>query len=315
MKKIIFYLCLLLLLYLISIIPTSGGVVNALEINTCTRSESDLHVRNEFIRGNISSILNTPCVSELEKVYDFADLLTDSEEETLYHEVENFIEYTNYDIALVTVNENNKGSAMVYADDFYDYNAFGKNATRDGLLLLIDMDTRNVYISTTGYAIKMYDAERLGTEEEFYNTDTVIDAGYSYIKNGEYYNAFSKMIAKLRSFYELGYPKSNANIEISEIGEPIIIRHINYSFIGIISIIISSIIAIVFYNISRLKIKVGSTANYMQTKNITTKKDLFVNSVVTHTLRNTDSGGSSGSGGSYHSSSSGSFHGGGGRGF
>ena len=313
MKKIIYYLSFILLLFLISIIPAS-----AKEIQMCERSENDLHVRDSMIKNNTSNILATPCVDAKLKVYDFGDLLTDSEEDMLYDEAQKFIENTNYDIAIVTISENSKGSAREYADDFYDYNEFGINETRDGLLLLIDMDTREIYISTTGYAIKMYDDARLGIYEEFYGTDSVLDYGFDYVTKKEYYNAFSSMITRLTEFYNLGYPSSNQNMEISSTGEPIIIHYISYPFVGTISAIIAMIIGIIFYNISRLKIKVGSTTSYMQSSNITTRTDFLVNSVVTHTLRHTDSGsssGGSGGGSSYHSSSSGSFHGGGGRGF
>lgn len=303
MRKWIYYLCFILLLFLISTIP-----VSAKEFKTCTRTTNNLHVNDALINNdNIPDIMSTPCVLDSDKVYDYADLLTDSEEDNLYNEIQTYIEKSGYDLAVVTINENVKGSASVFADDFYDYNGFGKNSTRDGSLLLIDMATREVYISTTGYAIKMYDDVRI---------ESIIDAGYDYLKQKQYYNSFSAMIKSLSNYYEGGYPKSNQNIEINEIGKPIIIKYISYPLVGFISGIVTLIVSIVFYNISRLKIKVGSTISYMKNKNIKTKNDTLVNSIVTHTYRNTDSssGGSSG-GSSYHSSSSGSFHGGGGRGF
>lgn len=305
MKKWIYYLVFIILLLLISILPTS-----AKEFKTCTRSENNLHVRdNLFNNNNLNDIMETPCVDEVDKVYDYADLLTDDEETNLYNEIQNFIEMTGYDLAIVTINENPKQDAASFADDFYDYNEFGKNETRDGLLFLIDMATREVYISTTGYAIKMYDDLRI---------DSIIDSGYNYLTNGEYYNTLFNMIKSTSEYYTKGYPSSNQNIEIDEIGRPIIIKYMNYPLIGFISGIITLITSIIFYNTSRLKIKVSSTISYLKNKNITTKSDLLVNSIVTHHLRNTDtgsSGGSSSGGSSYHSSSSGSFHGGGGRGF
>ena len=318
MKKIIikvFYLlCIIFLLFLISIIPTS-----AKEIKTCTRTESNLHVKEGLINdNNLNAIMQTPCVDEVIKVYDFADLLTDDEEEQLYEEVSKYITKTNYDLVLVTINENNKDSAREYADDFYDYNEFGKDSLRDGVLILIDMDNRELYISTTGNAIKMYDDERLGIDEAYYNTNSVLDCGYDYIVNQEYYHTFSSMINRLTEFYDLGIPSSNTNVIIDDNGRPVVIKHINYSLIGIVSMVITMIIAIVVYNISRLKIKTPSTISYLKKKDILISKDTFVNSIVTHTLRNVDtgSGGGSHSGGSsYHSSSSGSFHGGGGRHF
>ena len=304
MKKWIYYVCLIILLFLISIIPAS-----AKEFKICTRTSTNLHVKDSFIRkDNIDDIMSTPCVDFVEKVYDYADLLTDTEEENLYNEIQNFIEKSNYDLALVTINENPKTNEVVFADDFYDYNGFGKGDTRDGLLFLIDMYNRRIYISTTGYAIKMYSDSRI---------DSIIDSGYSALKSEQYYNCLSSMIKSTMDYYLEGYPSSNQNIEINEFGKPVIIKYMNYPFVGLIAGIIALIVSIIFYNISRLKIKVGSTISYLKNKNITSRSDHLVNSVVTHHLRNTDtgSGGGSSGGSSYHSSSSGSFHGGGGRGF
>ena len=71
------------------------------------------------------------------------------------------------------------------------------------------------------------------------------------------------------------------------------------------------------YNKSKLKLKVGSTISYLKNKKITKQEDILVNTVVTHTLRysDTSSGGGHSSGGGFHSSSGGSSHGGGGRSF
>lgn len=304
MKKIFIYIIYIILLFLISIMPTS-----AKEIKSCTRTPNDMHVRKELINeNNKDAIFNTPCVDEVEKVYDFGDLLTDEEETNLYNEIQSFVEQTNYDLAVVTINENPKQDAMNYADDFYDYNEFGKGTTRDGLLLLIDMDTRELYISTTGNAIKMYSDARI---------NDILDTGYDYITNQQYYNTFLSMIKKSVDFYSMGFPEENKNIEIDEIGRPIIIKYINYRLIAGISVFITLIVTIIFYNISKLKLKVGSTISYLKSSNISLRKDKLINSIVTHHVRNTDSsgGGSHSGGSSFHTSSSGSFHGGGGRHF
>ena len=305
MKRIFYFICFIILLFLISIIPTS-----AKEIKTCTRTDNNLHVKESYVnKKNLDDIMLTPCVLDSDKVYDFADLLTDEEEDNLYNEVKEYIDITNYDLAIVTIDKNPKLDAMNYADDFYDYNSFGKNETNDGSLILIDMDTRELYISTSGYAIKMYDDTRI---------DSVLDDGYSYITNEDYYNTISSMIKKLNYFYDLGFPSSNENLVIDEYGHAFYIKYINYPLLGIIAGIVTLIVSIVFYNISRLKIKVGSTISYLKNKNINLQKDTLVNSIVTHHLRNTDtgSGGSnSGGGSSFHTSSSGASHGGGGRHF
>ena len=46
-------------------------------------------------------------------------------------------------------------------DDFYDEHDFGIGSRRSGALLLIDMDNREAYISTKGYAITLYSDARI----------------------------------------------------------------------------------------------------------------------------------------------------------
>ena len=307
MKKLIYFLSLILLLFLINMIPTS-----AKEIKTCVRTEANLHVRDDVKnKNNLNDILTTHCVDEVDKVYDFANLLTDDEESKLYDEVNSYINNANYDLILVTTNENPKNSAREYADDFFDYNEFGKGETYDGVLILIDMASRELYISTSGYAIKMYDDYRI---------DKILDSGYNYIINEDYYNTFSSMIDDLNFYFKQNYPSSNDDLEIDSLGNPIYIKYIPYELVLVIACIITLVISLVLYFKSRLKLKVISIISYLKDKKITLRTDNLVNTIVTHTVRtsNYSSGGSSssrGGGSSFHSSSSGRSHGGGGRRF
>lgn len=305
MKKIIYYFAYLLLLFFISILPTS-----AKEYDFCIRTEDNLFVESNLIySNNKDNILKTPCVDTTIKVYDFADLLTDTEEDEIFDLVTTYIQETNYDLVLVTINENSKYTAREYADDFFDYNEFGINKTRDGVLILIDMDTRELYISTSGFAIKMYDDYRI---------ERVLDSGYLYITDEEYYSTFSNMINSLTSYYESNFPNSNQNIEIDELGNIIYIKHIPYQLVFVIAIIITVIISLILYNKSRLKIKAISTVSYMKNKEITLRNDNFINSIVTKTRRASEGSSYSSSGrssSSSHRSSSGRSHGGGGRKF
>lgn len=307
MKKRICLLGIIILLILIRTIP-----VSALENRICSRSENNYQVKDDIIvtSENKNDILNTICVDDLEKVYDFADLLTDSEEKLLYQETINYINKTNYDLAIVTIKTNNKKNTLTYADDFFDYNLFGKNKTRDGVVLLIDMANREVAISTSGYAQKMYDDKRI---------DLIIDSGYDYLIDANYYNTFSKMITSLTNYYNENYPESNKNMVIDEKGNASYIKYMPYNMIIFISLIVTLIISLILYFKTRLKIKKASTKTYLKESQIINKKDDLINSVVTHTRKaeNYSSSGSSSSGGgsSIRSSSSGRSHGGGSRKF
>lgn len=277
-------------------------------VTTYERTTSDYLVPNsiEVTASNRNDILKTPAVLEKEKVYDFANLLTDIEEENLYDKVSDYIETSKYDLAIVTINDNNKYSAMEYADDFFDYNNFGFNSSRDGLLILIDMDTREIYVSTSGMAIKMYNDSRI---------DSIIDAGYNYLTSGNYYTCLIRMIERLDSYFDSGYPSGNKNLFIDEDGNPYYIRKIPYIMVFMLSSVICAIVSSVLYFKTSSKIKKQNTVTYIN-PNITNiiKNDQFV-TTYTSRIRIQSSSSGSGGGSSFHSSSSGRSHGGGGRHF
>ena len=70
MKKLIYYIAFLLLLFFINLLPTS-----AKEILTCERSKDDLKVREELKNNNNqSAILETPCVDASRRNFIFRSI-------------------------------------------------------------------------------------------------------------------------------------------------------------------------------------------------------------------------------------------------
>lgn len=286
---------------------------NLLGSNT-KRAEDNLGVGDHIIvdNNNLNDILNTPLVDPNKKIYDYASLFSDSEVLDIKEKIDDYINTTNYDLVVVTISDNNKMNTQHYADDFYNYNAFGFDSSFSGMLFLLDMDNRQVYISTKGYAIKMYDDERL---------DLIIDAGYGELPSGYYANCILKMITEAKSFYNKGFPKSNENLVID--GFNVYYSEKN-SIKGMIitalfiSLIITSIIAIVMYCKTRLKIKAIDTASYLTGERDVKISKQFLRSSVSRVPINRDSeshGGSTHSSGSSFHSSGGGFNGGKGRGF
>lgn len=89
-------------------------------------------------------------------VVDDADLLTDREEKSLHEKLEEICVRQKMDIVIVTKKTLDGTAPADYADDFYDYNGYGYGENRDGLLLLISIDNRDLYISTHGYGITAF---------------------------------------------------------------------------------------------------------------------------------------------------------------
>lgn len=272
--------------------------------NTCQRDIDNLNIPDKikYKESMNDSILTTPCVDATEKVYDFADLFTQEEETTIYEKVTSFINNTNLDLAILTLNNNPKETTKEIADDFFDYNDFKE----DGLAIVIDMENREFYISTSGKAILYYDDYRI---------ESMLDNAY-YLTDSLYKDAITSTISDSEYYYNQGI--INADYEITKDG--VVVRKTPWITLIIISLIPTIIITLQLA-LRNKKIKLATTADeYLEGNkiNITKREDQFVNSHTSsiYIPPSESSGGSSGrSGGSFHSGSSGRSHGGGGRKF
>ena len=117
----------------------------------------------------------------LPQLVDDAGLLDSSEEEELESELDEISERQQFDVVVVTVNSLEGKTPQDYADDFYDYNGYGYGSDHDGVLLLVSMEDRDWYMSTTGYGITaITDAGREYISDQF----------VPYLSDGEYLEAF-----------------------------------------------------------------------------------------------------------------------------
>lgn len=137
----------------------------------------------------------TPSADNTLKIYDYAKLIPDDKEKEIYNMIKKFISKYNMDMAIVTINENPKSSSMGYADDFYDYNDFGVGVNKNGLLFLIDMDNRKMWISTTGKAIEIYNDKRI---------DAILDYTYDKISKKDYSGCAEQFIKYATYFAKKG---------------------------------------------------------------------------------------------------------------
>ena len=145
---------------------------------------------------------NTVFAAMPPRVIDDARLLTDSEKSELLSLVNEISERQGVDIVIVTVDSLGGKSARAFADDYYDYNGYGK----DGVLLLLAMNSREWYISTSGYGIT-----------------ALTDAGIDYISDrflgdlsaGNYASAFTTYAELCDDFIseaKTGDPYDNGNM-------------------------------------------------------------------------------------------------------
>lgn len=286
MKKIFKITLVMLTIFTLNIVPVYAST------NTKERTEDNYLVEDwvTVTEDNKNNILTTPAIDATEKVYDFADLFTDEEEQQLYTKITNYINEYNLDLAVVTIDENNK-TPREYADDFYDYNDFNQQG---GILFLIDMDNRKIYMSTTGQAIKMYNDYRI---------NTALDEVYTYMSDEEYYEGTSSYIDKISNYAKDGLPTSNKE-------EKSLTSSIFMSLL--IGLIGTAIIMTILIFKNRMVKKATTAREYLNKDSIKIQNmgEILISSNTTkHEIDHSSSGSST------HTGSSGSSHGGGGHSF
>lgn len=117
-------------------------------------------------------------------IADDADLFTDYEESEIMSSIESYSAEKDFSLAVVTTEFTSGVSSEEYADDYYDYLIDNHGWQESGLLFLIDMDNRNVWISTCGECILSYSDSEI---------DSIIDSGYDSLANGYYSDCILEM--------------------------------------------------------------------------------------------------------------------------
>ena len=268
------------------------------------RTEQNYLVPNDIVitESNRWNIMNTPAIDANEKVYDFGNLLTDKEEEKLYKEIKNVIDSSSLDFAIVTISENVKDSARDYAHDFYDYNLFGK----DGLLFLIDMDTREIYMSTKGSAVSLFPDSRMAP---------ILENVYGKVASKDYYSACSTFVTSIGQFIGIGEASVNEDIVINDDGT--VSKNLHLLEIFIFSLIGTGIIIFIMISMNKMVNVATSSKEFLnkETMKIDDISETFLGSHVSKTPKSSSSSGGSRGGTSISRGSSGHNHGGMGRKF
>ena len=159
-----------------------------------------------FLCAGLFSTMNV--LAESDYVYDYADLLTTEEEAELQNYAENFRGNWNMNFLVVTTNDAEGKSSMEYADDFYDAR-FPESSEEDGMIYLIDMDNREIYLSTCGEAIRYLTDSRI---------DHILDEAYNCVADGDYYGTFVTFFDETDYYLNQGIPSDQYNYDV-ETGE------------------------------------------------------------------------------------------------
>lgn len=250
-----------------------------------------------------------------ERVYDYADVLTDEEEGKLRSYIADVEKELKIDIVLVTANQPMEGEAakqeygyrstnweqnmMDTADDFWDENKYGYNKgfEGDGALLL-----SNWYEGQAGEHLSTSGSVEIAFSEG--DIDYLLNRVGRYIESDPY-KAYVAYVDTLRS-----------EVDTSLSGE-------DMGILLLLSLVVPTIVALIylFTHLYQKKAKDTTTASTYVAGGkpvMNHRSDDFLRKHVTKRRIETNSGGggggrSGGGGGGHHRSSSGASHGGGSR--
>lgn len=265
--------------------------------------------------------------AQQQKVYDLADLLTREEESTLQEKAVEAAYRLSLDVVMVTTNDAMGRTSEAFADEFYDGGGFGfEGKNGSGMLFCIDMDNREIYLSTAGDAISRI------TD---YEVEKILDAAYDRITQGDYYGTFTAFLSSAEKYATNREEAENITgsydpqeedyhvIDVDPAEKSFLERILDparAALDGLIAAVTGAIGTLIMKR--RAKPRSTITTKTYQHGNVSfrERRDMLMHTTVSvrHIQRTSGSSGGGGGGhshSSYHSSSGGHFHGGGGRKF
>lgn len=252
------------------------------------------------VRGNTES-------TEVEQVYDYGDVLTDEEEESLRQLIDEKEVETRSDIAVVTLNESlveyaakyediigpvpTEKCVMVYADNFADEHKMGYDKPYGDSMVFLD----NWYREADGGVYSWMSTS--GRIEDYFTISSLEDImSYSLaVVDDDPYTAYKRIVNEYADYY-VG----------TDSEEPVML----YALIG--SFVIAGIFCLINCIGKKGKKTVTDTTYVVGGRpHIRLQEDRFIRKSVSKTKISSDSG-SGGGGSGHHRSAGGRSHGGGG---
>lgn len=252
--------------------------------------------------------LGTKVNAQLKRVVDNAALFSSDEIASLESKIQNISSKYEMDIVIVTTDDVNGKSSRDFADDFFDYEGYGLGVEKSGILMLINMEDREVYLSTAGKGENYFTDNRI---------ESILDDVYYHLSDGDYFEGAEAFLSRTEGFLESGIPSNQYTVD--ENGNKIETREDIAARIGmsiLIALVVSSVVCgIVVFSYRKPTAVAEESYIDRSTIKFTKRSDRFITSHTTSRKIPKNNNNSSGGASTTHTSSSGNSHGGGGRSF
>lgn len=221
-----------------------------------------------------------------QKIYDYAELLTEEERDELESLSTQYSEEREVDIVVLTIADSEGLYIIEYSEDFYDEFGLGYDKSNgDTVILAVDMENRDVHIAGYYKGKDYIDDRRANLIREEITPD---------LSDGYYYDAFVSYIELTNDFLGV-YPEN-------------LFQQLWFQMV--VSLIVASIVVAMMLYRSSGRMTVNEKT-YLDLNNsvLTSKRDTYLRTKTTKVKKpsNKGSGGGMTKGGHSHSGSVGKF--------
>jgi uncharacterized protein len=248
--------------------------------------------------------------AQMSLVDDRADCLTDEHERLLEKEARDLGDFYDMDLVIVTARDTGGKSTVDFADDYFDDHGYGAGPENSGILFLIDLEHREVYISTAGTAVSYLTDQRIESI-----LDAVFDGG---LPEGDYYGATRAFLSATAGYLQAGIPENQYTEE--EQGP----NRLTWPE-SLLGLLLSGLSALVFYVKTRARYRAEpqnpvfefrkNSALHFSDVQDNLVKTFVTTRLISNQVQRTGGLGSGSGRSTVHRSGSGRMHGGGGRKF
>lgn len=155
-------------------------------------------------------LLVPTALAEDSHVHDDAQLFTEEEIQTMDSMIEHIRQCYQMDVCVLTTRDvpvtDDDNTLADYADKYYEDNGYGLGKDRSGMLFMIDMNNRYVYISTAGSAIDCMTDARI---------DDILDMIFACLEEG-YGTGVIAGLYMSAVYMQLGVPEGAFRYEVVE---------------------------------------------------------------------------------------------------
>ncbi|MBP1913509.1 TPM domain-containing protein [Lederbergia galactosidilytica] len=231
-----------------------------------------------------------------QRIYDYAELLTDEETEKLESLAEEYSVKRETDFIILTTNDTKGKDIIPYMQDFYDEQGLGFDKEHGNTAILtIDMEHRDIYLAGFYKAKELLNDERLDSLRNKITPD---------MTNGNYYEAFQTFIVSGSKYMGIRFGLNPDNLIFQLWFQAAVAIGLGTAIVG----------AMAYNSGGRVTIN-SKTYEDANTSRVINRRDQYIRTTTTKRRKpqSNSGGGSSGggggrtSGGHSHSGSRGSF--------